>query len=362
MSNPTLIVVHGMGQYKDGTFKHEVVTALEEAFNLYPHLAGKKVGEFVDIVPFEYDKIFDEKRKELADSGKEITEFIGGLDDMEGDFLTDALVKLASLQEKLGKDNFVNTHWFDVFLYRFTTLGEFARIKLGRETSKLVGSVSGGPSQVHMLGHSLGTTLVHDTLAKLYDKKRDFGEFQNVDQLSIRSQKLGSVHMIANVSRLLESFVKVDESLVKPGFTGCCRYYREYRHKLDPITWPKPFNPSNNGRWISRDDMHFKRYFLQRITSVTNKHGNTHDVKHYLANPDVHQVLFEKVLAITLTSEQATEGARNYGDMTLAGVADDLAEAIEELRRLNLDSLIGLINCAKEARAFVESLGGEYGL
>lgn len=358
MAKPMLIIVHGMGQHTADSFKTEVIEGFKWAFNLYDDFAGKSPEKFVDIVPVAYNKFFDDFRQKMANEAKSISEHLEDLTGID-EMLEEALIELISFQASLGEDKFINTHWLDVFLYRFTTLGERVRIELGREVSHAVGSVFGGASRVHILGHSMGTALVHDCLAKLYNDNYKFGD---LDNLSIKSHKLGSVHMVANTSRALQSFVNVEDSIVKPGPNGCCRYYREYRHSLDPITWPKSFNPTDNGGWVSIEDWYFKRYELVRLTSVTNEHGNTHNVRHYLANPNVHRQLFKRVLGIKLTDEQITEGTLNYAEQTLAEVAKDLAESFEALKSMDLESIGGLIKSASAARDFVENLGGQYEL
>ena len=83
--------------------------------------------------------------------------------------LRKAKLKLNNLQIALSNiddDDFFNTHWLDVFFYVFTEIGEHIRIRLGEQVADAVATVNGGASRVHLLGHSLGCAVIHDTLAK----------------------------------------------------------------------------------------------------------------------------------------------------------------------------------------------------
>tara|TARA_R110002110_G_scaffold5182_14_gene26732 strand:+ start:2183 stop:3229 length:1047 start_codon:yes stop_codon:yes gene_type:complete len=346
-----------MGQHSADSFKKEFIDGCRWAFDLYPGFFGKTPEEYAEIIPVAYNDIFDEHRERMANRATPITERLQAIPGMSGNSLTEAVSALTEIESEVNDDEFFKTHWLDVLFYRFTTLGEVARIRLGEKISHEVGVVNGGGKRVHVLGHSLGTTVVHDCLAKLYDDDYVLG---NSDNLSDVMHKLGSVHMVANTSRVLQSFVNVNESLVKPGPGGCTFYYREYRHTLDPITWPKSFNPTDNGRWISNDSWYFKRYELVRPSSITNEHGNTHNIQHYLANPLVHQQIFKKIFDIELTDDQKKEGHDKYVGLTLGDVADDLHDALEDLKEINIENITGLIESAKALKDFVEKLGGEY--
>jgi hypothetical protein len=357
MSKPKLIIVHGMGQHTEESFKKEFIDGCKWAFDLYPGYNGKSPEDYIEIVPVAYNDIFDEYREKMANRATPIHERLQFIPDMSGSFLSDATNAIAEIESEINDDDFFKTHWLDVLLYRFTTLGEAVRIRLGAKISSAVGTVNGGGQRVHVLGHSLGTAVVHDCLAKLYDDGYVLGDLKNLSDVN---HKLGSVHMIANTSRVLESFVNVNKSIVKPGPSGCTYTYREYRHKLDPITWPKSFNPTDNGSWISNDSWFFKRYELLTPSSITSQHGNTHNIQHYLANPLVHQQLFKKVFSLELTDEQKLEGHDRYVGFTLAGVADDLDKALEELKTINIENVKGLIKTVNILKDFVEQLGGQY--
>jgi len=356
MAKPKLILVHGMGQHTPASFKKEFNDACKEAFNLYSGFTNKSAEDYVELVPVGYNDIFDEQREAMAKRSKPVLDRLNQLPGM-GDDLGKIAKEITSIEKMIDDEEFFKTHWLDVIFYRFTTLGENVRIRVGKAIAEAIATVNGGSSQVHVLGHSLGTAVVHDTLAKLYD---DQYVLEDTDNLGVVTHKLGSLHLVANTSRVLESFVNVDRSVVKPGQGGCTAKYIEYRHKLDPITWPRSFDPTDNGTWISNDSWFFKRYQLIQPTSVTNEHGNTHNIKHYVFNPLVHQELFKKVFGITMTDEQIQEGHENYVDKTLGGVADNLKTSIDKLKSKNLENVKGVIEAMKALKAFIEKLGGQY--
>jgi len=357
MPKPKLLIVHGMGQHTEASFKGEFVNGCEWAFNLYSNYAGKSPEEYVEIIPVAYNDIFDDFRETLADRSAPAATRLQAIPDMSGALLTKAITALADFESEIDDDEFFKTHWLDVFLYRFTLLGELVRIRVGRKIADAIGTVYGGPQNVHIMAHSLGTAVVHDTLSQLYNPDYTLGD---IGHLSDVMHKFGSLHLVANTSRVLESIVKPSQSVVKPGTNGCTHYYREYRHKLDPVTWPKPFDPKNNGNWISRYRWESRKYALVKPDSVTNEHGNTHNIRHYLADPLVHREIFERIFDLQLTDEQKTEGQQNYADATLSDVAEDLKDALAELEDLDLDSINGVAMAALKLKTFVEQLGGQY--
>ncbi len=357
MSHPKLIIVHGMGQQSEDSFKDEFIKGCKWAFDLYPGFSGKSPEDYAEIVPVCYNDIFDQHRQRMANNALPVVDRLKSIPGMGGDTLLEAVKELTNLESQFSNDKFFETHWLDVLFYRFTTLGEVVRIRLGKKIAHEIGVANGGSKNVHILAHSLGTAVTHDCLAKLYKPEYKLGDLNN---LSNKMHKLGSVHMVANTSRVLQSFINVDQSPVKPGDGGCTFFYREYRHLLDPITWPKSFNPTNNQGWITNKDWRSKRYQLVHPTSITNQHGNTHSIQHYLANPAVHLELFEKVFKIKLTAAQKKVGDDAFVSLTLKKVADDLQNSLENLKTLNIENVTGLIKAANTLKDFIEQLGGEY--
>lgn len=366
MAKQKLIIVHGMGNWTTSSFEKEFIEGGNAAFSLYP--AGSigdsfelAIQENVDLEVVSYNDIFEEYREKLK-GGTELQSVLTSIPHMSNSSLGQAMAVLSEFEGNFQGDSFFATHWADVLFYRFSYLGELVRIRLAKVITKAV--IDFGGKNVHVLGHSLGCAVVHDTLAALYDAQynlNDIGqdELEDLQTLSCITHKLGSVQMVANTSRVLQrDNAKVGNSVVNPGSGGCTRYYREYRHSLDPITWPKPFDPTNNGGWIS-STLFKKRYKLVKVSEVTDQHGNTHSLPHYLYNPEVHNFLFLKVFGFDIShlSEQAQE---NYEQKTLLGVAEELVDSLEGLKKLNLENIKGVIEAAKTLSKFIKNLGGQF--
>ena len=356
MSKNQLLVLHGMGQHTAESFKKEVYDSLKSAFQLYPSLKNVDPEANTEIIGIGYNHIFDAQRSLMAERSKDIKSRLGEIEDMADDLIQNVFSEIQGIEQGIEDQSFFQTHLVDVLMYRFTTLGERVRIEVAEKIAQAVATVMGGSQNVHILAHSLGTAVLHDTLAKLYtDDWR-----QQAKSLSVRSHKLGSLHLVANTSRVLESFIKVSASVVKPDKLGCTTLYREYRHKYDPITWAKAFNPSDNGNWISNERWHLGFYRLIEPTSITSQQGHTHAIQHYIQNPLVHLNLFREVLGIELSEQEIEQGHQTYIDTTLAEVATRLQEQVEQLKELNLENLGGLMKAAETLKSYIESMGGQF--
>lgn len=343
---PILIITHGMGTHTEESFKKEVVDSIMSAYNEYPSFKSKKIEDVIDIECVEYDSILTEHREKMAEDASNIFEVLSGIPGQGNiEKLTTMLTGYAT---KLGDNKFFNTHLFDVLLYRFTVLGELCRIKLGLKIIKEVGD-RGGPF-VHVLGHSLGTSVMHDTLATCYSK----GYMDNcvVKSLSPKYHRLSSVHMVANVSRILESFAHVDNSIVNPG-EGCTNYYREYRHKFDPFTWVKPFDPTEVHPWVP---LEYRLVQTKRISQF-----NTHDVAHYIQNPLVHREMirfFDK--AFKPSKNERHHADKEFKDKTVLGKYKQVAQKAEDINFSDPNSLLAFYKSASAFKKMIEAMGGKF--
>lgn len=348
---PSLIIVPGMGEHTDASFKAEVVEAINYSFGLYPSWRGKAIEDFVDIVPCEYNSFFSKQRETMADAARPMAERLAALETAGFHPVTGELTKWGS---ELDKDNFFKTHWLDVLFYRYTMLSEPIRIKVSAITAQEVSSK--GAENVHVLGHSLGTSVVHDSLASLYAT----GGGSGGKNLSTRSSKLGSVHLVANVSRLLQSFVRVSESVVHPcGASGCTFGYFQYRHILDPFTIPSPFDPIANGVWQDPFTLSDNQYQRLRPRLVTDL--NTHGIGHYLKNPECH-VPFLKSLGIGFKPKKTEieKAFEEHQSTSLQGKAETLQRKWDELNLASMSSVEAFIKAAQALRDMLASFGQSF--
>jgi len=351
MSKKKLIVVHGMGQHDDASVRKEVTDAFTTAFGFYESLKGQSVADHVDIVPASYNSFFDYYRKKLKERAGTLAERLAALDPTVP-FTVNAVQQINDVEAKLGQDEFFTTHWLDVLLYYLTLLCEPIRLHVAKTIADAVAEV-GGPN-VHVLGHSLGTAVLHDTLAKTFGPQNLPDANGIVLNLSPIEHRLGGVHMVANVSRALQTFVKVGSSIVRPGPLGCTSVFIEYRHKLDPIPKIRPFNPTNNGEWIPQDI--FKTvYGLLESSSVTE--ANVHGLGHYLITPMCHLPLFRMLFGFRPKKQEQEDGEKKYFDLTVQSKAKALQTAFGDLQPTSEESLQAVLDAAKALKDMVLKFG-----
>jgi|KBSMisStandDraft_5_1062788.scaffolds.fasta_scaffold113890_2 hypothetical protein len=354
MSKKKLIVVHGMGQQDDATVQKEVADAFTTAFGFYDSLQGQAVTDQIDIVPASYNSFFDDYRKKLQERSGSLAERLASIDPTVP-FSIEAVQKINQLEGKLGQDSFFTTHWLDVILYYFTLLCEPIRLHVAKTVADAIAEV-GGPN-VHALGHSLGTSVLHDTLAKAFGPHNLIDADGTAVNLSPVEHCLGGVHMVANVSRALQTVVKVGSSIVRPGPLGCTSVFLEYRHKLDPIPMIRPFNPTNNGEWIPQA-MFTSVYSLVETSSVTQ--ANVHDLGHYLITPTVHLPLFRLLFGFRPKKQEQDAGAQKYFALTVQGKAQALQTAFGDLQPTDPDSVQALLDAAKALKDMVLKFGESF--
>jgi hypothetical protein len=346
---PSLIIVPGMGEHDEKSFKKEIVDALNYALGLYADWEGKDIESFVDIVPFEYNSFFTKYRAKVSTGSQGVGKL---LETLTADKLAPIVGEFSKWNEELNKDNFFKTHWLDVLLYRFCMLREPIRLKLADALIKAVKAK--GSQKVHILGHSLGTSVVHDTLAKLYADPPDPER-----NLSPVTHRLASVHMVANVSRLLERFVEVAKSVVHPCKGGCTFAYFQYRHIVDPITIPSPFEPMANDVWVDPAKLSESQYQRLRPRLVTDL--NTHAVGHYLQNPECHVPLLETLgFGFSANKTEFKKAFEAHEQKALQGKAEDLQKRWEDLNVTQWSSVEAFIRAAQALRDMLAGFGKNF--
>lgn len=348
-----LIVVHGMGTHTEESVKKEVIDAFTAAFGFYDSLKGKKIDSQFDVVAVSYNSFFDDYRKKLADHSGSLAKRLADIDGSVP-FSTKAVQSINDVEASLGEDTFFTTHWLDVLLYYLTLLCEPIRLKVAATIADSIGEI--GSTNVHVLGHSLGTAVLHDTLAKAYGPENISSAGRSLN-LSTVSHRLGGVHMVANVSRALQTFVAAGSSVVRPGPLGCTTNFLEYRHRLDPITKLRQFNPTDNDGWVPHSTFQ-SSYQLIEPTSVTA--ANVHGLDHYLLTPKVHLPLFRLLFGFRPTKAEQEAGEAAYIQTTVQGKAQALQAAFGDLQFGDDESLLALLKAAKALKDMVVGFGEQF--
>lgn len=289
-----LIALHGMGTHDEKSLKKEIADASNTALRRYPGYETHSFEDNVTVVPIEYNSIFETVRQKIAEANKPVSQYLKGYDQkLSPHFLTD----IANAEEGLGEDSTFNTHWLDVILY-MTSVGEAVRNKVALELLKAMQNAVQDGQIIHVLGHSLGTAVLHDVLWKLYTSgvKDENGQTQ---KLSPVTHKLRSIWMFANVSLLVSRFSSISPHPLKtivrpgPGNTGCTERFFNIHHKYDPFTIPYPFKVAQDDGWVSpniwQDD--YADVLTEKITRT-----DTHSLAGCIEDPAVtyrflHQIM-----------------------------------------------------------------------
>lgn len=364
MTKPTIILVHGMGNFvapekkdtnqdeKLDSFYDEFITAADAALKRYP---GREADDFVgmaDIHEIHYNNIFDDIRKEMAADGKTMSQFLAGAGGAGAiASIPGIITKIAGFEASLDKNSFIYTHWLDVLFYK-TYLGEMIRTLAAEKISKII-SDNHTSSNIHIIAHSLGTAVVHDTLHKLY--RQEYRDNDDIADLSLTTHKIKSLWMVANVSNLANSVLEVGDpydSVVRPGDKGMTQFMFNVRHKLDPFTWPRRFKPKNDGSWIPQTS--FGRYYYEMKTSlITNK--NTHSFSQYIQDPEVNYPMFRLIFDINLSLEDKEKAIDLYDNDSLQGAYTELEGSLSSFSPTDVSNISDIIDAAQKLRDFIEA-------
>ncbi len=358
----TVLLVHGMGQITAKEFRKRFVDAAIKSLQLYDLNAkwdadSEQFGinyegakwEKTRVVSFGYNDFFESRRIAIGDQSRSIAERLQsvGMADIP---VPGLLTKINNLSLKFGEDKFFQTHFGDVLMYALTTVGEQVRVSLA---SMITGLIETGtaPGDIQIVAHSLGTSVVHDTLSKLSAENED----REDSQLNIVTHRLGGVHMFANVSNILDFYIPTLESSVKPGKGGCISYYNQYNNKLDPFTRVSPFRPANNKKWVTKT-VYRNNYMAIDTNDVTG--GNVHGFGHYLLDPKNSSWFFGDAFNVDLRLVRSVADEA-YGQLTLSNAAKEAKDALKNIDIKNEKSLKNLEKALKALSAFAKKIGSD---
>ena len=343
---PLVVVIHGMGSHAPGSFKDEFQKAVNTSLNRYKGFKRKKIQDLVDIEEINYDVFFDEMRNEMADNGKPIAERLSQINSLSPlSWGPEMVLKLASIESTFGKDEFLYTHLLDVVFYA-TLLGGKVRVDAAKRLTDVMAQHEG--QDIHIVAHSLGTAVMHDTLALLY--RPDFDIADNIPDLSVSVHRIMSLWMVANVSDLVNSvtgLLNPYASTVKPTPDGCTNYMINVRHELDPFTWVRKFDPKNDGSWIPAE--YYDAAFFSMETSVI-RDINTHSFTEYMENPRVALPFLRLLLGLNPDADEIAAVNTEYQKDDIPGAFAALKDAIDDVDITDKSTLKALSETAKQFR------------
>ncbi|MEO9522135.1 MULTISPECIES: hypothetical protein [Pseudomonadota] len=342
MNKPIVLVIHGMGTHEPGKLKTDITEGLNEAANNFG-LDDFDISEKVEFFQFNYSSFLDEIRQRGADHASSVADHLAQL---QGYGLGETIVtKLTEFFADFDEDDMLYTHWMDVVYYGLMFWGENIRVDFSHKINDVMVEANRGNRHVHIIAHSLGSAVVHDTLAKLF--RKDVDVTSDVPGLDIAKFRIQSFWTVANVSRLLNLLNDIadpNKSIVNATEDGCCENLFNVRNFFDPFTWIKQYN---------RDEGNYR---LLEVDTV--RHWNTHDVKEYMATPPVSAYFFNYVLGLELSQEQWDAGVARHAETTVKKSTDDLKVAFEDLRDLpdSEDRIKALEQMFTTAKAFMDRM------
>lgn len=348
MTKPIVLLVHGMGTHPPGNITTEFTKGVNQA-GAYLGVDDLDIGNKIDFKEYNYSEKLDAIRQAAA-------EYHGGIKDylqfISGGTLGNIAAKLSAAEAKFGTDSFIYTHWLDVAYYGLTYHNEEMRLELAQEFTTLRRDCEENDRKLHVVGHSLGTALVHDTLAKLY--REDVGP-DDQGYLSSESLRFESLWMIANVSRLLHILTRAadpNHSIVHDSTeeaAGCAKYFYNVRNKFDPFLFIKEYK---------REIEYGEHIQFSEVRKLENNDliVNPHDLTEYMACPDVSIAFLYATLGMEFTREQENAAIAAYRADSIQGATEEAYNAIKsfidtlgDTNANNLDTLIKAYETAKKA-------------
>lgn len=352
MNKPIVLVIHGMGSHEPGSLKKQIAEGLNEAAENFG-LNDFDINDKVEFFQFNYSTFLDEIRQRDAEHASSISEHLTLL---QGHGLGENIVaKLTEFFTDFDEDDMLYTHWMDVVYYGLMFWGEKIRVDFAKKINDVMIEANRGNRDVHIIAHSLGTAVAHDTLAKLFRKDVDITS--EVPGLDIEKFRIKSLWTVANVSRLLNLLNDIADpykSIVNATDDGCCDYLVNVRNILDPFTWAKQYN---------RDD---GNYQLLEVDTV--RYWNTHDIKEYMAAPPVSAYIFSYILGVELSENQWETGVNKHAETSVNKPIEDLKAAFGDLQNQpdtvdKIEALEQMFFAAKEFKdrmeAIIEEAGNE---
>jgi hypothetical protein len=333
MQERIIFMIHGMGD-QDATWHQASAAALRSRYEnpIYTHREYDFLSRY-RVLPLSYYDILERYRKQWAEGPQQILDLLGGdeffkesIPANERSSTLDSIYD--SVETVRAGDSFFWTHILDVLLYRFSII---VRAEVNLEVGKQIAQGLDDYPNRHswsIVARSLGTSVIHNVLNALYTEDT----FLDRPRLRPDHTRPLVLAMVANVSRVLQlPNLKVLRSPVRPGGLAegaLCWHYLNCRHKYDPLTWFKPFDP-DDGLWL--DALGQSRYIHARPEIM--KQLNVHDCIHYLNDPDVHVPLFRMLEGKLFISDGQLNKARSeHREGSTQDATDKWRDAMEEIK------------------------------
>jgi hypothetical protein len=338
-----VLLVHGMGTSPKGSFQKEFIKALSDRAQSFG--LGNVDLNKVDYVEFNYSEYLDVVRKQFADNAEARKK---GFSFLAGKGFEEKLVtQLTSFEKNFGKDEFYYTHWLDVVLYGTMYFGEVLRTEFIAAFEKLVKKYK--HANIHIVCHSLGTALVHDSLAKYY--RVESTPYDDIPDKPLGQFNIASLWTLANVSRLINILNNLQDpmtSTVLTGNQGCVNRFVNVHNKFDPFTWFRTYK---------RDMDAMVDVEVETICNV-----NTHDFYEYVTEPRVARGLLQIIYGVPVSKPQFSAGEKLHLQRDLGSNAQAIRDLVlAAAKDPNSDNLRAAIEVFKSIRMKIGELAAKQG-
>ena len=320
-NKPIVLLIHGMGTHLPGNITQEFKKGLTESAS-FLNIADFNPDEEFDFEEFNYSEYIDEKRNEMGDEATAITEYL-----VAGPLF---LQRMLSFQSQLKEDSFLYTHWLDVVLYcLFGTLRETILARCMNKILTVLKAAKDNPAayrQVIIVGHSLGTAVLHDALTKLYLFS---SEPDRPDHIRFANYPIDGLWTIANVSRMTQLITKLENpnhSIVRDNnnaHDGVAHLFYPVYNQYDPFTVFKRFAVDPQvGDLIRTNEI--------RNIGDNELNVNPHDLMEYLADPEVGGIFLAEFSSLTIGASQIQKAKSAYKKTTISGPISDKYSAVKK--------------------------------
>jgi hypothetical protein len=347
-----------MGQHKPG-WEKPVSQALKKAFESESYPKVKRMGKFGDlfqVVPIDYNSVFERYREKWQDGPKEILDFISAGDSFKKTIGTSSAKRKATvknIESTIAKvrteGDFFWQYLLDVVLYRFHLIVRSeVNVLVARQILDGLDAADGVNTDWSVISHSLGTAVIHNVLHALYENEGhvpaeiydpgvgedDDGKTWPVTKLRVGTTRPKVLAMVANVSRLLQlpyDPMRVYNTKVRPGTEAegaICHHYLNINHKYDPFPRFRPYTPDELSGKLSA----FGAARLRHASPEVIRDANVHALEHYAADPEFHAALFRALYREAIvTDTQLTEALVKHKKGSLKDTLDETRDALELL-------------------------------
>ncbi|WP_411992099.1 hypothetical protein [Agarivorans sp. DSG3-1] len=359
MNKPLVVVVHGMGEHTAESVVSEVSNACNVALKSYKSRNNpeKLITDFVDIHAIAYDHIFQKEREDIGKNAEKLEALTAGLG-LPKQFL--------EVLGNITEDNFVTTHILDLIFYA-STHGPMVQLSVAEQLATLLAKYPG--RDLHIIGHSLGTAVVNDTIHKLYSSGIIGSDGQKY-ALSKQLHPISSLWMFSNASQAYFDFnpfrnianIAPYISIAKPSkdMSTAVRLYYNIMHKFDPLNL-YPFEPKAGDGWISVRN--YKNYYLYRETEHLEHDLNPHSLSNYILDPLVRTRFLSRIIPEGAFIASQEDKALIANLPITAPIPDEVSDAFSAIRRPEsfsewISNLKVIIEAIKEGSDRISRFGG----